>query len=922
MKNSSQIELIVQRLSEAFDLQRNTSIRTTEKLKLIFVFLFYKRFSDFQTNARTGARIIIPEINNWRFLTVNGQEHIFSVVDSNIRDICSKNKIKNLTRILDIKKYDTMIGQQEQSDLFEIFSSLDLSLGALSDNDLTKVIEAFFDKISSSNQDISACTTPSSLNKLVVKLLNPQDHEYFYATSFGLGTIFLALMQQLGTKNYQSTIKSSSLKVGGCERNQDMWTVAVLIALLFNIKIDRLENENYFSPGMNKILSGEYLQNRPPKKELTLEANKESIALSKKATWKEIKTLLKQADEETLLFLNNAAKAMLLETDVLFLNPPFSLRLSKDVSSRIIFEGHTFEVSQSNAALLYVVLCLKQLRKEGRMAALLPLSSLAREGDARKIWQFFCENDYLEAIIQLPERMLGYSIPTVLVFLNKRKSQTKKYRFAFINYQGTLDGNNISYDEMGGISRFFEEFKARSDNEFVATLEDVQQNEYKLSPFYYLGGISAEIKKLVDTDLGKHLEDVCQIIRGNAHKPSQEADRVGIPFITIKDLAKDVIVPHLDLNDVILSSPGRFDEPLNRRCILVSLVGRDLKPTIYEPKEISSGILVGKNIAVVIPNEQVVDFEYLYYQFYSPLVMKQVEALLGGVGIPNISIKGLKSIVVSIPPLSIQRSLVSQQKSLLLQAENRRHQVALERLRGVDKKQEAEFSIVSHLTHGIRPKLLMVKSPIQSLIDFLKNKNLLEETLSTKLDGSKESVGEALDQAIKSIEQISDVLMSTRKLVTSEISRNDFRVIDIRSVLEDEILPIYLSKRFKILFHYKGNCVISLHRESFVEAINNLIVNAEVHAFKGETKNPEVSFDIHGTERDVIIDYTNNGLNFPDDMTEEQYLTFGEKSTDSPGDGLGGAWIGRFLDAHMGTFAIIRDKHPLHFKITLPRSYR
>ena len=54
-------------------------------------------------------------------------------------------------------------------------------------------------------------------------------------------------------------------------------------------------------------------------------------------------------------------------------------------------------------------------------------------------------------------------------------------------------------------------------------------------------------------------------------------------------------------------------------------------------------------------------------------------------------------------------------------------------------------------------------------------------------------------------------------------------------------------------------------------------------------------------------------------MDEKKFLSFGTKSSDSPGEGLGGAWIGKVIEAHDGSFGIIRDETPVHFRIILPR---
>jgi signal transduction histidine kinase len=236
----------------------------------------------------------------------------------------------------------------------------------------------------------------------------------------------------------------------------------------------------------------------------------------------------------------------------------------------------------------------------------------------------------------------------------------------------------------------------------------------------------------------------------------------------------------------------------------------------------------------------------------------------------------------------------------------------------VEEKHDAEFNILRHLNHNVKPSILMAKSPISSVISFLESREMLDETLAKRLDGSDETVREALDHAMLSLEHINDILESTRKLVTHEIRRVDFQEVDLCVLFEQEIIPLFASK-MKIAIQSDNGIKIRLHRQSFVEAMLNLIRNAEVHAFQGDCSNATLLFHISERRKRVVVDYTNNGLPFPENLTEKDFLTFGKKSGDSPGEGLGGAWIGKVIAAHNGSFEIIRDQHPLHFRILLPK---
>jgi signal transduction histidine kinase len=236
----------------------------------------------------------------------------------------------------------------------------------------------------------------------------------------------------------------------------------------------------------------------------------------------------------------------------------------------------------------------------------------------------------------------------------------------------------------------------------------------------------------------------------------------------------------------------------------------------------------------------------------------------------------------------------------------------------VEEKNDAEFNILRHLNHNVKPNILMAKSPITAVASFLESRDMLDETLSKRLDGSDETVREALDHALISLEHINDILESTRKLVTHEIRREEFQEVDIRELFEREIIPLFASK-MPISVESDNSIKIRLHRQSFIEAILNLIRNAEVHGYQGDCSNASLLFRITDRRKRIVIDYINNGRPFPANLNAKDFLAFGRKSGDSPGEGLGGAWIGKVLAAHNGSFEIIRDEHPLHFRIMLPK---
>ena len=238
--------------------------------------------------------------------------------------------------------------------------------------------------------------------------------------------------------------------------------------------------------------------------------------------------------------------------------------------------------------------------------------------------------------------------------------------------------------------------------------------------------------------------------------------------------------------------------------------------------------------------------------------------------------------------------------------------------RKLDQKQEAEFSILGHLNHNVKPNIQIAKSPLVAVLDFLQARGVTGEVLAKRLDGSDETVGEALQKAVLSLDQIGAILENTRKLVTHQIRPEDFSEVAVVALLAGEIAPLYTG-RLRISVTGDDQLTLRLHRESFVEAINNLIRNALTHAFNAGTPDPQLLFAVRETRSRVNIDYSNNGKPFPANLSAKDFLSCGRKSHDSPGEGLGGAWVGKVVEAHRGSFEIIRDQHPLHFRLSFPK---
>jgi hypothetical protein len=237
----------------------------------------------------------------------------------------------------------------------------------------------------------------------------------------------------------------------------------------------------------------------------------------------------------------------------------------------------------------------------------------------------------------------------------------------------------------------------------------------------------------------------------------------------------------------------------------------------------------------------------------------------------------------------------------------------------------AEFQVVRHIAHDLSPKLSTVDSVLKHLTRFIASHDLLQEPLQEQYyEGqTPEPVGEAIDKARNDISQMHKLIKDTRKVITEEIPMEEFRSLILRYFLE-ATKKKYVNRNFTLHIDCDQDIHYEMHEASFAEMIDNFVRNAEIHGFVDGSNQTECKIAIVVTKRkndsNLIVEIKNNGCHLPDELTVEKFISIGTKGNNSPGDGLGGAWINKVIRAHRGSLEIIRDdkEYPVYFKITLP----
>ena len=240
------------------------------------------------------------------------------------------------------------------------------------------------------------------------------------------------------------------------------------------------------------------------------------------------------------------------------------------------------------------------------------------------------------------------------------------------------------------------------------------------------------------------------------------------------------------------------------------------------------------------------------------------------------------------------------------------------------EKMDAEFQVVSHLAHNIKPKLSSAQSVLSHLKDFIHRENLEKSPLQKQFyEGqTAETLTEAIQKAQGALNQVNEEIINIRDLITEEISEDDFQKVDLEELFRNQIIPLFANEKgnLHIELETEAKCKAVLHKHSFVESMNNLIRNALVHGFTNPSFRHIIKFVIRKKRGGVIVDYLNNGDPLPEEMSQNNLLSYGIKSVESPGGGLGMAYVGKMITAHHGTFEILDNPdYNVHFRIVLPK---
>ncbi len=220
--------------------------------------------------------------------------------------------------------------------------------------------------------------------------------------------------------------------------------------------------------------------------------------------------------------------------DAIVSNPPYSIKWAGK-SNPLLINDERFAPAgvlapESKADLAFTMHMLSWLSPKGTAAIVEFPGVLYRGGAEQKIRKYMIDNNFVDTVIQLPSDLFfGTSIATCILVLKKNKSDNSiLFVDASSEYVRNTNKNKLSEENINNIISLLKDRKSVENKSYIATYEEIKDNDYNISVNSYLR-TNIEIKKI---DIEKVNRKLAEIV------PKQQQIREELEEI-IKELEVD-----------------------------------------------------------------------------------------------------------------------------------------------------------------------------------------------------------------------------------------------------------------------------------------------------------------------------------------------------------------------------------------------
>ncbi|TNK93168.1 type I restriction-modification system subunit M, partial [Mycoplasmopsis pullorum] len=178
--------------------------------------------------------------------------------------------------------------------------------------------------------------------------------------------------------------------------------------------------------------------------------------------------------------------------DVIVSNPPYSISWNENDDKTLIndprYQGPGVLAPKSKADWAFILHSLYNLSEDGTAAIVCFPGIMYRGGAEQKIRKYLVENNYVEAVIKLPDNLFfGTSIETCILVLKKNRFDSN---VTFIDassfFVKITKKNKLTEQNIEDILQIYNDKKDVLNYCKVATRQEIEDNDYNLSVNSYV----------------------------------------------------------------------------------------------------------------------------------------------------------------------------------------------------------------------------------------------------------------------------------------------------------------------------------------------------------------------------------------------------------------------------------------------------
>ncbi len=199
--------------------------------------------------------------------------------------------------------------------------------------------------------------------------------------------------------------------------------------------------------------------------------------------------------------------------DAIVSNPPYSIKWAGK-SNPLLINDERFAPAgvlapESKADLAFTMHMLSWLSPKGTAAIVEFPGVLYRGGAEQKIRKYMIDNNFVDTVIQLPSDLFfGTSIATCVLVLKKNKSgNTILFVDASSECVRNTNKNKLSEENINNIISLLKDRKSVENKSYLATYEEIKDNDYNISVNSYLRA-NTEDKKIDINEVNRKLAEI------------------------------------------------------------------------------------------------------------------------------------------------------------------------------------------------------------------------------------------------------------------------------------------------------------------------------------------------------------------------------------------------------------------------------